>query len=57
MRLECGRTALQVVETSGSLYGVWCGVEFTDVTPSRQERDVNRLRAVVARLSEERLSA
>jgi hypothetical protein len=34
------------------LYGVRCGIEFTDVTPSRQERDVERLRAVVADLGE-----
>jgi hypothetical protein len=35
-----------------SLYGVLCGVEFTDVTASRQQRDVDRLRAVIARLDE-----
>jgi hypothetical protein len=36
-----------------SLYGVRCGVEFTDVTASRQQRDVDRLRAVIARLDEQ----
>jgi len=42
--------ACREVDAGVSLYGVLCGVAFTDVTPSRQWRDVARLRAVVASL-------
>ena len=52
VRRECGLAALADVEAGMSLYGVLCGVEFTDVTPSRQQRDVARLRLVVAALEE-----
>jgi hypothetical protein len=44
---ECGLRALAEVEEGLCLYGVRAGIEFTDVTPSRQQRDVERLRAVV----------
>jgi hypothetical protein len=50
VRRECGLAALADIDAGMSLYGVHCGIEFTDVTPSRQERDVARLRAVVASL-------
>jgi hypothetical protein len=50
VRRECGIAALADVDAGMSLYGVLCGVEFTDVTPCRQERDVARLRVVVAGL-------
>jgi hypothetical protein len=52
VRRECGLAALADVDAGMSLYGVLCGVEFTDVTPSRQQKDVDRLRAVVAKLDE-----
>jgi len=52
VRRQCGQAALANVEDGMSLYGVLCGVEFTDVTASRQQRDVDRLRAVIARLDE-----
>jgi hypothetical protein len=52
VRRQCGEAALATVEAGMSLYGVLCGVEFTDVTASRQQRDVDRLRAVIARLGE-----
>jgi Transcription factor WhiB len=50
VRRECGLAALADIDAGMSLYGVHCGIEFTDVTPSRQERDVARLRTVVASL-------
>lgn len=50
VRQACGLSALAAVDAGFSLYGVLCGVAFTDVTPSRQWRDVARLRAVVASL-------
>ena len=50
VRRACGLAALAAVDAGVSLYGVLCGVAFTDVTPSRQWRDVARLRAVVASL-------
>jgi hypothetical protein len=50
VRWECGRRALAEVEDGLCLYGVRCGIEFTDVTPSRQQRDIERLYAVVASL-------
>jgi hypothetical protein len=50
VRRECGQAALADVDAGMSLYGVLCGIEFTDVTPSRQQRDVARLRTVVASL-------
>jgi hypothetical protein len=53
VRRECGLAALADVDAGMSLYGVLCGVEFTDVTPSRQQRDVARLRLVVAALEED----
>jgi hypothetical protein len=49
VRRHCGVSALAEVDAGMSLYGVVCGIEFTDVTPSRQSRDVARLRAVVAK--------
>jgi hypothetical protein len=52
VRRECGAEALDEVDRGLCLYGVRCGIEFTDVTPSRQQRDVERLRGVVAGLSE-----
>src|SRR3954447_7308774 len=52
VRRQCGEAALATVDAGMSLYGVLCGVEFTDVTASRQQRDVERLRAVIARLGE-----
>jgi hypothetical protein len=52
VRRPCGLAALAAVNAGFSLYGVLCGVAFTDVTPSRQERDIARLRAVVASLDE-----
>ena len=52
VRRQCGEAALANVEAGMSLYGVLCGVEFTDVTASRQRRDVDRLRAVIATLGE-----
>src|SRR4051812_5732606 len=52
VRRQCGEAALANIEAGMSLYGVLCGVEFTDVTPTRQQRDVDRLRAVIARLGE-----
>jgi len=52
VRRQCGEAALANVQAGMSLYGVLCGVEFTDVTASRQQRDVDRLRAVIARLGE-----
>ena len=48
VRWECGVQALTEVDEGLCLYGVRCGIEFTDVTPSRQQRDIERLRAVVA---------
>ena len=50
VRQECGVQALVEVDSGLCLYGVRCGIEFTDVTPSRQQRDIDRLRAVVAGL-------
>lgn len=50
-RLDCGRQALAEFDSGLCLYGVRCGIEFTDVTPSRQERDIARLRVVVAHLT------
>ena len=50
VRRECGEQALADVEAGMSLYGVFCGIEFTDVTPCRQEPDLARLRALVADL-------
>ena len=52
VRRACGLSALAAVDAGFSLYGVLCGVAFTDVTPSRQWRDVARLRSVVASLDE-----
>ena len=52
VRRACGLSALAAVDAGFSLYGVLCGVAFTDVTPSRQWRDVARLRAVVASLDQ-----
>jgi hypothetical protein len=52
VRRECGLAALADVDAGMTLYGVLCGVEFTDVTPCRQQKDVARLRAVVVKLSE-----
>jgi hypothetical protein len=48
VRRDCGLQALAEVEDGLCLYGIRCGIEFTDVTPSRQLRDIERLRAVVA---------
>jgi hypothetical protein len=48
VRQQCGLQALAEVDSGLCLYGVRCGIEFTDVTPSRQQRDLERLRAVVA---------
>jgi hypothetical protein len=50
VRLECGQEAVRRLDAGQILYGVHCGVVFTDVTPSRQARDVKRLRSVVAAL-------
>src|SRR5262245_20861187 len=36
VRQECGLQALDEVDSGLCLYGVRCGIEFTDVTPSRQ---------------------
>jgi len=47
---ECGVQALDEADEGLCLYGVRCGIEFTDVTPSRQQPDIDRLRAVVAGL-------
>jgi hypothetical protein len=52
VRRQCGVTALAQVDAGMSLYGVVCGIEFTDVLPSRQSHDVARLRAVVAKLDQ-----
>jgi hypothetical protein len=52
VRLDCGRTALAAADAGQVLYGVLCGVEFTDVTPCRQDSDIERLRAVVAELEQ-----
>src|SRR5262249_45903446 len=52
VRSESGRAALAEIAAGLVLSGVRCGVEFTDVTPSRQSRDVDRLRLVVARLDQ-----
>jgi hypothetical protein len=52
VRQNCGLQALVEVEAGLCLYGVRCGIEFTDVTPSRQQRDVERLRAAVAGVAE-----
>jgi hypothetical protein len=50
VRRECGLAALADADAGMGVYGVHCGVEFTDVTPSRQERDLARLRAVLVRM-------
>ena len=50
VRPDCGLEALAEVDAGLCLYGVRCGIEFTDVTPSRQQRDIARLRALVAKL-------
>jgi WhiB family redox-sensing transcriptional regulator len=47
VRRECGEAALASVDAGVPLYGIWCGVEFTDVTPCRQDPLVARLRAIV----------
>ena len=52
VRKECGVQALAEVDGGLCLYGVRCGIEFTDVTPSRQQRDIDRLRALVTHLRE-----
>ena len=52
VRQDCGLQALAEVEAGLCLYGVRCGIEFTDVTPSRQQRDIERLRAAVAGMAE-----
>ena len=52
VRQECGIQALAEVDSGLCLYGVRCGIEFTDVTPSRQQQDIDRLEAIVARLVE-----
>jgi hypothetical protein len=50
VRRQCGLAALADADAGLGIYGVHCGVEFTDVTPSRQARDIVRLRTVVAEL-------
>ena len=52
VRQECGVQALAEVDDGLCLYGVRCGIEFTDVTPSRQQRDIDRLRALVTDMVE-----
>jgi len=51
VRSECGVQALDEADEGLCLYGVRCGIEFTDVTPSRQQPDIDRLRSVVAGLT------
>jgi hypothetical protein len=52
VRRDCGLRALAEAEAGLCLYGVRCGIEFTDVTPSRQQRDIQRLRTAVAGTAE-----
>jgi hypothetical protein len=52
VRRECGQAALDAFDAGQAIYGVVGGIEFTDVTPSRQVPDVERLRAVVVKLTQ-----
>ena len=46
VRRECGLQALREFDSGLDLYGIRCGIAFTDIT--RQDRSAARLRILVA---------